>query len=379
MREYRKISAFILKISVLSLLTLFCILHTRDVSRAVSAALERCLAVIIPSLYAVMIVSELLSESNLISVAAKPFTLLGLHFSGSVRRLIFIFTLSLFAGYPVGARLLCSQYENGNISRKTAVMWSGVCYGAGPAFIYGCIASQLYGSSHAGAVILISTVSANIIIAVFLLMFTDSTQPDSSSATAPVLSLNTATFVNSVTNAGRAIVKICLMITAFSVFIEFLYRTGFICSAALYLARFSDYDAETLCVFLSSILDVTCVSSLSIHDNYTLLPFICALVSFGGVCVIMQISAVVSGKLSISKLVVMRIISALLSALVCKIITPLILGSVILPVSSADFSLYKAQSPVPSLMLLVMTFMLMEKQRNNLPKSDTADCDISRN
>jgi len=368
MRKIRRISAFILKISFLLLLMLFCLFHTREVSRAVSSALERCIAVIIPSLYAVMIASELLSQSNLISVVARTFTLKGHSFSGSSRRLIFIFLLSLFAGYPVGARLLCSQYENGNISRKTAVMWSGVCYGAGPAFIYGCIASQLYGNSRAGTVILISTVSANVLLACVLLFFTDKADLPCQKDCSKLL-LSSETLVNSVTNAGRAIMKICLMILAFSVFIELLYSTGILRSTASILSCYSDYDAETISVFIASILDVTCISALNIRDNYTLLPFICAVVSFGGVCVFMQISAVVSGKLSISRLLFMRIISALLSALICKAIMLPLLENTALPTASADFALHKATSPIPSLMLLVMTFMLMKKQQDIIHKS----------
>lgn len=375
MRKFRRISAFILKISFLLLMILFCIFHTDDVSRAVSAALQRCLTVIIPSLYAIMIVSELLSESNLISVVSKPFRLLGHFFSGNIRRLIFIFLLSLFAGYPVGARLLCSQCENGNISRKTAVMWSGVCYGAGPAFIYGCIASQLYGSSCAGTVILFSTVSANVLLGCALLFFTDKADSPGQKGSFK-LGLSSETLVNSVTTAGRAIMKICLMIIAFSVFIELLYSTGVLRSAAYTLSHYSDYGAETLSVFISSLLDVTCISSLNVHDNYSILPFICALVSFGGICVIMQISAVVSGRLSIPILAAMRIISAFLSALICRCILTLFLDKITLPVSSADFSICKSASPVPSVMLLIMTLLLISKQQETLTKPQRSNCDM---
>ena len=75
-------------------------------------------------------------------------------------------------------------------------------------------------------------------------------------------------------------------------------------------------------------------------------------------CVILQISALARGKFSVKLLIFIRIVSAFLSGMICRIIMPFFLRHEITAASTVTVRLHKEVSPVPSIMLVIMTIML---------------------
>ncbi|MDE5834370.1 MAG: hypothetical protein K2H26_02495, partial [Ruminococcus sp.] len=74
-------------------------------------------------------------------------------------------------------------------------------------------------------------------------------------------------------------------------------------------------------------------------------------------CVIFQISAI-SGKLSLKPLIFLRIISAVISFIICRIITPFMLSDETVPTSVINVRTHQAHTPIQSVMLVIMTFFL---------------------
>jgi len=74
-----------------------------------------------------------------------------------------IFLLSLLSGYPVGAKLICSAYENGDISLKNAKKMMSYCSVSGPMFIIGTIGVGIFKSVKIGYILLISHILGAII------------------------------------------------------------------------------------------------------------------------------------------------------------------------------------------------------------------------
>lgn len=346
-----------LKILLLITGVWFCISETEAVKTAVSGALGRCINIIIPSLYAMMTVSALVIKSGLTSKFPRPFKSVGRLLFGMNENSFPIFLFSMFAGYPAGAKMLCTGYSGGKISKKSAGLLMGICFGAGPAFIFGCISGQLYSSSLAGKIILISTVSANVILAFFVSFFLrrdseiQKNAPNSFSITGEMLT-------ECVISGGKTIAEICFMIIAFSIFTAMLDTYGIISAAADFFSKISGLSHDISAEFLPAFLDITAVNALP-ENNYSLLPYLCALTSFGGICVIFQISAVVSGKLSLKPLILLRTIAAILSFIICRSIMPFMMRNEVISASAAAVKTYKAPSPVPSLLIILMTFMLM--------------------
>ncbi len=356
MKKIGKFTVLSLKITALLILTIFCVTETAVVKDAVYEAVMRCLNTVIPSLYAMMVISALLTKSGIIGKIPKAVSSFGRAVFGMDKNIFPVFLFSLFAGYPTGAKMLCSQYENKLISKQEAEIFSGLCFGAGPAFIYGCIASRLFGNGNAGLIILISTISANLIIASAVSFFMKSSAC-SRNCSSPPFTINSSMLCESVSAGGDSMARICTMILAFSVLTAFLRETGIISAVSEIICAFTSFSDSTAEAIICAILDVTAADKLPC-GNYTLLPVICGLVSFGGVCVILQISALTSGKFSLLPLLILRASAAFLSGIICRIIMPYCLSDSAVSAGNINIYAYHSATPVPSFILLIMTLIV---------------------
>ncbi|MDE6677965.1 MAG: hypothetical protein K2K02_02890 [Ruminococcus sp.] len=350
----RKKILFFAEIFLLICTAVFCLVKTEKVSNAVAEALRRCIYVIIPSLYAMMIVPSLLIKSGIIDRISLITGSTGKIIFGMEKVVFSVFCFSMIAGYPVGTKMLSSAYEKGLIEKHRAEIFSGLCFGAGSAFIYGCIAGQLYGNRSAGNIIFISTLSANILLAFVVSFFMRKNCNSHIEKSAVTLSPQMLT--ECVISGGHSIMNICFMVIAFAVVTEILKYSGIISVAGNLLSQITDLSADDSGQFITAIFDVTAVNGFSV-GNYKLLPYLSFLVSFGGICVIFQISAI-SGKLSLKPLIFLRIISAVISFIICRIITPFMLSGETVPTSVINVRTHQAHSPIPSVMLVIMTFFL---------------------
>lgn len=359
-----------LKIVVLMLICGFCILHTDLVSDSVTNAVSRCLTVIIPSLFAMMTVSRLIVKSGIARNLPKPLAMSGKILFGMEKNVFAIFLFSQLAGFPVGVSMLSAELENGSITKKQAQLYSGLCFGAGPAFIFGCISSRLYGSDNVGKLIVCSAMSSNLILALLLSVGKSRKSKDDLPYAYAKPSVSLQSLNDCILAAGRSIADICITITAFSVISSFLSCIGITDYAAELLSRVTGLSESCAGGIFCSFLDVSDISRLPAY-RYDLLPFICALVSFGGICVIMQISAVVGGRFSIASMLTVRVAAAAVSAAVCRILMPFFLSEEVLSAAEFSVSVHSAPSPVPSLLLIIMTLILFRETEKltfkNLP------------
>jgi hypothetical protein len=127
----------------------------------------------------------------------------------------------------------------------------------------------------------------------------------------------------------------CLCVIIFAVFAE--------------MAEYCGLSQIFGCDLYKAFLDVTAINDISAD-----IAVKSALVSFGGVCVFFQISAIFRGKLSILPLVIMRTFAAVSSFFICRILQSyFIVGDV--QAFAAGQKLYRESSPVPSVMLIIMT------------------------
>lgn len=75
----------------------------------------------------------------------------------------FIFCLSILSGYPMGAKLISTYYENGNISKEDAKKMLSFCSVSGPMFMIGTVGVAILNSYKAGLIILICNLIACLI------------------------------------------------------------------------------------------------------------------------------------------------------------------------------------------------------------------------
>lgn len=342
---------------VIMYITVFTIFNTASVQICISSALERCILTVIPSLYAMMAVSGILVRSNILNVLAKiinPFARL----IGMNGNILIILLISMIAGYPVGARMISEEFEKGSITKKQAEYYIAVCFGAGPSFIFGCVADMLFSGSNAGIIILVSTVSVNIAMGIILSFFLKNKTNNKCSLN---VNFTSEILTESAISGGKNMFGICVMILFFSIFTCIMEQTGIIYNISNMISELTGIEISNCSGMIKSILEVTNLGMLE-KGNYSLLPFVCFAVSFGGVCVILQIKTVLNKELNLNKFIVIRLVCAVISGIVCYKILPFMLKNQTISVST-EYHIYSSESPIPSYMLIIMIVILMSRCR----------------
>ncbi|MBR1863154.1 MAG: nucleoside recognition protein [Ruminococcus sp.] len=316
-----------------------------EVAAAVKEAVFRCLNVIIPSLFAVMAVSTLLIKtgaSGFLSYLLYPLKkLLDLPDS-----LFAVFVISCFAGYPVGIRLLSELYEDKLTDKRSASLMACCCYCGGPVFYSGTVGLAVFGSTRAGTLIFLSVAGAELTAAFFISrLFRPQAAPAGSKT-----ELSSELLTDSVLSAGRSMFSVCVMIVMFS--------------AVLALADVLIFGREdglnNTVVLIKSCFEITGLTNLN-GNPYGLLPAIAALCSFGGLCIVLQLCALKNPDLSLVPFLISRVPAAALSALLCRLLRPLMLPDNI-AVTAQNKLLFNVNNFIPSICLILMIFLLNLKK-----------------
>ena len=126
----------------------FCIITIsggESVKLGISEAVDRCMNIIIPSLFVFMALSQILVSSGLYYCVSMPFYPISRFIMGIPPQLFFVFLLGNTAGYPVGVKLLSDLCQRKIISQRTAKIMSCFCCCGGPAFYSGTVGLAVFG------------------------------------------------------------------------------------------------------------------------------------------------------------------------------------------------------------------------------------------
>jgi len=348
-KNITKLKDIILCIS-LFLISVGMAFYPAKISSAVKDSVMRCLNILIPSLFAFMAASSMLVNSGCLRILTKPFKWIPLVFFRMPEGIFTVFLISTFAGYPVGIKTLSDMLDSGEIDAETAEKSACFCYCGGPAFYSGAIGLTVFGSKDVGLLIFLSVLLSNIVIA-FIVCRTSELKENR----IVYEKRNGDLLVGSITLAGKSMGVICMTVIFFSA-VTALLEAGGILDFLQHIFGLSDNET----VMLSAFMEITSLSEL--HGSpYRLLPFICAVCSFGGLCIIIQLFALKSEKLSMFSFIKHRPLAALLSAVLCKILQPHLISETVTAVSY-NHNLVKVNNLSASLCLIFMIFLLNYKK-----------------
>ncbi len=285
----------IIALSAAALLAAGFLLIFSDKARtSVSDAVSDCLEVIIPSLFAFSALAMYLQKSGLYKTALKPFTFILSKILKTDEEICGLILLSNIGGYPVGASLLSSLVDENRLGKNDAARLMCCCFGSGPSFIIGMVGKVVFNSAIAGTFLFLSCFLSSLVMAAVVLSKEKVTLKKAGGG----YDLSAGCFINSVSAAAKAMFSVCTMIVIFSVISAALSETG------VFLPL-----GENAVIF-SSILEVTRIKEMTAGS----MPICAALLSFGGVCVALQITAIVGGRIPLGKFLLSRIPAAALSA-----------------------------------------------------------------
>ena len=141
-----------------------CVVFSDGARQGVYKGLAACGTSVIPSLFLFCVLSVFAVKSGILQCFDKitPVSHFALGLNGSE---LAVFLVSLVAGYPVGAALVCEMYKKGEICRKKAQRMAVFCVGAGPGFVISLVGGSVLGSESDGKRIFLATVLSSVLMA----------------------------------------------------------------------------------------------------------------------------------------------------------------------------------------------------------------------
>lgn len=284
------------------------LMYPRELSGAVCGSVEGCLEVVIPALFAFTVLAVYLQRSGLYRVVLKPLSFPLSKLLRLPEELCAVFLLSNIGGYPVGAKLLSGLVKSERLKREDASRLLCCCYGSGPSFVIGTVGMQVFGSAAAGGMIFGACFLSSLAVAVAVCRFGEPIRLLESKADQD---LSAECFISSVDIGARVMYTVCVMSVAFAAVTALLDSSGITGLAAELLGRLGlGGNSDRV---IPVILEVTRVREM-LPDGIAA-SLCAAAVSFGGVCVLMQVGAIAGEYISIKPLIVSRIGTAILSGL----------------------------------------------------------------
>ncbi len=285
------------------------------IAAAVKNSVNICLEVMIPSLFAFTVLSVYLQESGLYRTMLKPLTYPLSKLMRLDEELCAVFILSNIGGYPVGAKLLSNLVDNGRLSRNDAGRMLCFCYGSGPSFIISIVGQRVFGSTKAGLLIFAACFLSSVILGILIcrcgkriLLLSCSEATD----------LSSGCFVSSVMSAAKVMLTVCAMIVCFSAVSAMIESTGAM-NAAEKLFSLAGAGVNSSAI-LPTILEISHIQQLAPSDS-SIAALCGALLSFGGICVILQISAISHRHIPLRNFLIMRLPAMVISSALSVAVT----------------------------------------------------------
>jgi hypothetical protein len=145
----------------------------------------------------------------------------------------------------------------------------------------------------------------------------------------------------------------------FGAIIAVTSANGMMDSAGNFISYIFGIDSITAKLIVQSAIEVTritdCRSAFS-------LPYAAALLSFGGVCVIMQTAFISGRSFKPLRFILIRLSGALISFLLCDVLIQLLFRNISIYTSAAEWAKTENVSIIPSIFLFIMTILLLLKK-----------------
>jgi len=248
--------------------------------------------IVLPSLFCFFIFTTLLmnfgSTPKIFDFLNKPFE--KLYNTKKVGG--YIFAMSFFAGYPVGAKLISEFYNNKTITINEAHRLISYCSTSGPMFILGSLASTLFNNFNLGIVIMlshfISALLNGLIYRKFEIkpellkekVFTQTTQEIKKESLNDIMH---NTIISSLMVGGY--IALCFTL------LEIIFNLGVLTPLSTLLENVFNLDGAIFQSIFKGIIEVTngCVSLSSINISLkTISIILTGLLSFGGLSIHLQ-------------------------------------------------------------------------------------------
>ncbi len=283
------------KVFLVSFVTILIILKPDIASEGIKNGINLLLSTVIPSLFPFLVLSSYIALSPAFFKISEIFKfpvskLFKINQNGFIPVL-----LGITGGYPIGAKVTADLYKNNRLTQNEAERLLYFAVNSGPAFTITAVGTSILGNYYSGIILYASSVLTSFTIG-FLLRFLSDKK--SINTTPEIFENKEAIFIKSVASGANSAINISSWIMVFS------------CISALFNDFKTTFGTK---LFVTSVLEVT--SACKFSGEFVSLPVISAILGFGGLSVIFQVSPFVKEcGVEMKKFVASRILNASLSA-----------------------------------------------------------------
>ena len=259
-------------------------------SDGVIRGMELSFKILIPSLYPFMFCSAFLAESGILEkIRHKEFS---------------VFLLSLLGGYPMGAKCIAELCKNGETDKIGAARMISFCINPSVSFVVSTVGLSVLKNRSAGFIILSANLLSSVLMYLFTFFICKRNRIKSADISKTVTEDFSVIFVSSLKDGLSSMIMICGFVVFFS--------------SLSSIAEVLPLD-ENLKLIFRCVVEVTNGTVLT-AENFSL-PVVSALVSFGGICTLFQLKAILQNTgITFYKILFFRTISAVLSGILTSVL-----------------------------------------------------------
>ena len=289
------------------------------VTESAKSAVDTCLYVVIPSLFAFLVVSALASRVGVtekLGRLAAPIMGPLFHLEGTCAVPL---VLGLTGGYPVGTKAAAEMYKNGLCSKESAQRLLGFCNNSGPAFVFGILGASVLGSVKAGAVIYLIHVLTSIFIGILLGVFYRGVPTSPPSGRREKRAPLSSAFIYSVTSSFSSVINVSAFVIFFSVLLTVLESAGIISAAVRFLSGALPIQPEIANSVIRGMAEMT--NGVVSINTAGVSPAVLAaagsfIIGFGGLSVFCQIkNEAAAAGLSVRYVLIGKVLHGVISAI----------------------------------------------------------------
>ncbi len=284
---------------------------------------------VFPSLFPFLVATDVLVRLGAADSAGRALQPLMTWVWGLPGISAFPFVLGLISGYPVGAKITATLFEEGAISPREAQHILSFCNNPGPLFVIGTVGTAMLKNPMYGYFILVCTFCSSIVSGIlfrFLLpkenhilrRFTTKPKKNTDSF-GMLIGMSVKSSLNTVAQIGGFIIL-------FGVFLKAIEQTQILVLIGHILSKLLPLSEEIITYFISGLLEMTNGASLFSKLNcstYQRIIGITMLLSFGGLSVLGQtLSILANTPIHTRTYVLSKIVNSIVAGLFAAILYP---------------------------------------------------------
>lgn len=253
--------------------------YIQSASKGLNLFATSVLPAIFPFYFCSLLLTKIGAAKTMSDIGKKPAKFL----FNSPPEGAYIMTLSMMSGYPIGASMTAELYSHGIINTAQAKKIASFASTSGPVFILGTVGSAIFRNPAAGIIILFAHYLAAVLNGIIFRGKRNNTCPEN--YIAPSLDVDNV-LQESIASSTLSM----LYVGGYIVLGGMLVDTIDLLPLSALSAAMSDTGAGTLLSLLYGVIEMTrgCISCAELGNLQLSCALACAIISFGGLSVMLQ-------------------------------------------------------------------------------------------